>query len=190
MILQETWLFDSEASFLSQIDREFYFKCISSMDTESGIVCGRPYGGLALFWRKSIGSDCRTHMYNDSRLLGLEITCNDSSLLIVNAYLPYCSPDNIEEYLTYLNKIDSIISASDTPYVIILGDLNADPRADLTKKVSHQFGKALAKYCVDENLIISDVSYLDNLRTSHLLIGLQVQPPGLTMLYVQEVCMP
>ena len=36
------------------------------MDTSCGMTQGRPFGGIGILWRKSIGSCIHTHKYNDS----------------------------------------------------------------------------------------------------------------------------
>ena len=42
------------------------------MDTSSGLLLGRPFGGLAILWRKSIGDCIQIHKYNDSRVMAIE----------------------------------------------------------------------------------------------------------------------
>jgi exonuclease III len=160
LLLQETWLFESESVLLGQLNKDFYYKGISAMDTEAGIITGRPYGGLGLLWRKSLSLKCSPLLYNDTRLLGIELTCCNKKLLLINAYLPYCCTDNTEEFLLYLSKIDSMIVSSDTAYVMVIGDFNADPSA-----VSHRFGKELSAYCAKENLVISDMVHLHDSYT-------------------------
>ena len=41
---------------LQNIHIEFYGDGISSIDTTEGILLGRPYGGLAVLWRKSLNT--------------------------------------------------------------------------------------------------------------------------------------
>ena len=109
-----------------QIHPEFYYKGVSSMDVEQGVLAGRPFGGLGILWKKSLASSCEVIEYNDCRLLGLEITCGRQKILLINCYLPYCSNDNLEEFMMYLSKIDSIFSASNTVHCMAIGDFNAD----------------------------------------------------------------
>jgi exonuclease III len=160
LVLQETWLFESESTLLGQLNKDFYYKGISAMDTELGIITGRPYGGLGLLWRKSLSLKCSPVLYNDTRLLGIELTCCNIKLLLINVYLPFCSADNTDEFLLYLSKIDSLIMSSDTAYVMVIGDFNADPTAS-----SHRFGNELKSYCEKENLVISDLIHLQDSYT-------------------------
>ena len=58
------------------------------MDTSSGLPLGRPYGGIAILWRKSIGNCIQIHKYNDSRVMSIEYNNGNRKLLAVNIYMP------------------------------------------------------------------------------------------------------
>ena len=51
--LQETWLFPHDLDYLNTIDNQFSSTGKSAIDTSTGILRGRPYGGVAILWRKS-----------------------------------------------------------------------------------------------------------------------------------------
>ena len=55
ILLQETWLCDFELDICNNIHPDFYGQGITSVDTGEGILTGRPYGGLSILWRKSLG---------------------------------------------------------------------------------------------------------------------------------------
>ncbi len=162
LLLQETWLLDTELQVLSNIHKEFYSKGISAMDTSNGIITGRPYGGLAILWRKTIGSTAVPCLYDDERIMGLQITGSNAKLLLINTYLPCSSTDNLDEYAMYLSKLDSIIMASDTVYNMVLGDFNADTSMDNNGCTNHLFGRELVSFCKSNNLILSDLRRLPN----------------------------
>ncbi|KOB66381.1 reverse transcriptase, partial [Operophtera brumata] len=52
--LQETWLLPHDISLLGTIDQDFAYTGKSAVDTSAGMLRGRPYGGLAILWRKSV----------------------------------------------------------------------------------------------------------------------------------------
>ena len=52
--LQETWLLPHDLPLLSTIDDGFGSTGTSAVDTAAGLLSGRPYGGVALLWRKSV----------------------------------------------------------------------------------------------------------------------------------------
>ena len=79
IFIQESWLFQYELPILSRIDSEFEGFGISAIDDTTNIVQGRPYGGMAILIRKKYRSMAHFHTYQCSRLLGVELTCNDVS---------------------------------------------------------------------------------------------------------------
>lgn len=46
--LQETWLCPHDLPLLNTVDKDFGCTGISAIDTSSGPLIGRPYGGVAL----------------------------------------------------------------------------------------------------------------------------------------------
>ena len=158
ILLQETWLRDFELGRLSTIHDEFYAFGISSIDSSTGITKGRPYGGIAILWKK-------TSLYNykileyDQRILGIQLDCNGTEVVILNVYLPYCSAENQNDFEFYLAKLSSIIEELQTPFVYIMGDWNADV-SKVNGKIRHKFGDILSHFCHAENLIVSDFIYL------------------------------
>ena len=69
IFLQEIWLFQLELSLLSNISSEFEGFGTTAMEWYNGIISGRPYGGVAVLIRKSIGNKYQIHTFDDSRLL-------------------------------------------------------------------------------------------------------------------------
>jgi exonuclease III len=162
LLLQETWLMEHDLPLLSQISNEFYCKGLTAMDTQNGVVVGRPFGGIAILWRKSLGPYVKPITYGDSRLLGLEVQCQNTKLLLINTYLPCSSHENLDDFLFYLVKIDSIVTAADTCHCMVIGDFNADLKCNSDGNVTHLFGRSLLSFCESESLIISDYVHLDS----------------------------
>ena len=57
VLLQETWMFRNQLPMLSSISNEFVGYGSSSMKDEQQIHTGRPFGGIAMLWRKSLNKD-------------------------------------------------------------------------------------------------------------------------------------
>ena len=70
------------------------------MSTGSGFQTGRPFGGLAILYRKSLCSVCKIIKYDDAcnRIMSVEIQCEYGKLLLINVYFPYESRDNLDEF--------------------------------------------------------------------------------------------
>ena len=86
-------------TLLSEIDSDFEGFGISAIDDSTNIVRGRPYGGMAILIRKQYRSLAQFHTYNCSRLLGVQLTCNDVSLLFI---MPYICRINVTTIMNYL----------------------------------------------------------------------------------------
>ena len=53
VFLQEHWLFPADLPSLNTIHSDFMSFGTSSMNVNEGIVLGRPYGGVAVMWKKT-----------------------------------------------------------------------------------------------------------------------------------------
>ncbi len=148
LLLQETWLSDQELPFLAGLHSEFYSRGISAMDSSKGIHRGRPYGGLAILWRKSLNALCSISLMDDPRLLEITIDIGGIKLSVLNAYLPFDDGSNMEEYQSYLAKIDNCLETCH--YSCAIGDFNANISGN------SRFGTELTNYCDNENLVLSD----------------------------------
>lgn len=166
VFLQETWLMENELTFLSKISDEYYAAGITSMDSSNGIVTGRPYGGMGILWRKSIGSHCNIIKYpNETRLMAIEFRARDYKVLFINAYLPYCCDENLTEFQFYLAKLKDIIESYDSPYVVTMGDFNADTNSQ------QKFGGELTDFCQEEGLILSDVVHIQDHENNYTFVS-------------------
>ena len=148
--LQETWLAKNELPLLSNINNNFIGNGISSIDDESQINVGRPFGGVGIMWRKQLNTCCKFKTYDCNRIIGLEIDTDNFSILVLCVYLPFDSSDNYDDFMFYLAKILQIVEEFRSPYVYVCGDFNAN-----LKKPS-RYGKELTKLCNDNSLSISD----------------------------------
>ena len=72
LLLQETWIMPYSTSLLDNVHPDFSSFSVSSVSLERELI-GRPYGGLSVMGRRNIGGMCRVELYDDVRLLGLEV---------------------------------------------------------------------------------------------------------------------
>ena len=162
VFLQEHWLFPSDLPSLNNIHPDFISFGVSAMDPSTMLMSGRPYGGVAVLWRKSLTHLVKPLTYDDDRILGLELDQGETKFLFLGVYLPYCAPCNFESYVSYLGKIKAIVDEFDSPYVCALGDFNAD-----TVKAT-EFGNELASFCDEARLLIADALYLPPQSKTHV----------------------
>ena len=79
------------------------------MDLEDGVMTGRPHGGTAVLWRKSLTAYAVSKV--DKSIVGINIKCQSNSIVIINIYLPYNFPSNVEAYLKYLSALQILCEA-------------------------------------------------------------------------------
>ena len=125
---------------------------MSGMDSENHLLTGRPFGGIGILWKKSISKFVKTITFDDSRLLGVQITDNQETFVFINVYLPFQCDDNYENYLNYLGKLTAVVEEIATSNIVVLGDFNA---AKDTK-----FENELLLWCNSNNCIMSDKEIL------------------------------
>lgn len=146
LCLQETWLSDQELPYLANVHPDFYGRGVSAMDSSAGMLVGRPYGGVAILWRKSLGTKCTVTMYDDSRLISIDIFLDKNrKFSVMNAYLPHENGGNADDYMHYLAKVLAFMEHN--PYSCVCGDFNAD-----TLNAS-KFGMKLQKWIQQEGLM-------------------------------------
>ena len=71
ILLQETMLCSHNLDMIHTIHPDFYAGGCSSINSEEFILTGRPHGGLAVLWRKTLGC-VKTKTYSD-RIYGIEL---------------------------------------------------------------------------------------------------------------------
>src|ERR1043165_7900519 len=130
ILLQEHWLQSNDLGKLDSIDTDFISYKVSSMDKKvaSGILTGRPFGGVAILCRKSLANRIQLTEsdVSEGRFLSIKLLCSDRNIIITCVYFPCIS--NTEDY--YVNS-SSVFSHIETTLVdfpdyaqIIGGDFN------------------------------------------------------------------
>ena len=79
--LQETWLLPHDLQFLSNICDDFASTGTSAVDTSAGILRGRPYGGVALLWRKSVFTSVSVIQCSSVRLTAIKVQLLEREML-------------------------------------------------------------------------------------------------------------
>ena len=150
--LQETLLWPHDLTVTDAIHPEFNSHSISSMETSTEIVRGRPHGGLSFLWNKSIDKHATIINFDTSRLLGLKVNFNGSITLFINVYMPYETHDHLDEFNAILGTLHSTIQELNIDHLCIIGDFNAHP--------TRNFYAELLAFCNHHSLTISDVNLL------------------------------
>lgn len=149
--LQETWLMSDEIPMLGDIDSDFGYYGKSSMDVTK-ILRGRPYGGIALLWRKTLFTSVSIVECRSDRIAAIKIHLPERVLLVFCVYMPTDSNTNLVEFCECMGEIAAIVESTSVESVYVLGDFNADPR--------ELFGKELMKFCSEQGWSCADMNKL------------------------------
>ena len=152
IFLQETWISEQDLSFLSTISPTHCGQGTSSFDLTEKIISGRPFGGTAILWHKSLKATVISNF--DNSIMGLTVQLLDALLSVVNVYLPYCCDGNTELFWDYLGKFGNMIDGLHSTNFCIVGDFNAGP--------SNRFDDMLDTFCDDYDLLVSAYEVFPN----------------------------
>ncbi|XP_063545821.1 uncharacterized protein LOC134753808 [Cydia strobilella] len=150
--LQETWLLPDEICFLDTIDENFGYTGTSAVDTAAGMLRGRPYGGVALLWNKSVFRNVSVVKCSNPRICAVKITIGQRSFLVLSVYMPTDKVENLTDFTDCLSTVSAIVNNNNTESVYILGDFNAHPGG--------LFYNELSCFCDDQGWICADIEKL------------------------------
>ena len=157
IFLQETWLSEYELDILSSLHPDCYARGVSSMKADEGILVGRPFGGIAISWRKALASHVVVDVINDI-IMTANVKCGVQVFLAINVYMPYADrsehSENYELFMSTLGDILTCADASPTSYVVIIGEWNSNVSSPSI------FGREMLNFCTEFNFIIYDVEVL------------------------------
>ncbi|VVC86843.1 unnamed protein product [Leptidea sinapis] len=156
LVLQETWLLPHDLGFVNGLSQHVQFSCIakSAVDTSTGILKGRPYGGLALMWCKSLFPSVSIIDCTSDRLAAVQIDLGGRHILVMTVYLPFDdgNEDCLADFIACLGSIEAVITDSDIEAIYVLGDFNAH--------CGTRFGNELLAFCTDYSLVCVDTEVL------------------------------
>ena len=125
--ISEHWLHENKLKRLEEISEHFYY-CARSSSFASAENYGtkRGQGGVALFWKKTLGGVSQISNFVHDRFCGIRIqTCNNLVINIISVYLPaQGSPESFEACLDDLSEV--LKTREFGSKTIICGDTNAD----------------------------------------------------------------
>jgi exonuclease III len=151
--LQETWLLPHDIPYLASIDADFGSTGTSAVDTTTGLLVGRPRGGVALLWRKSVFPCVSVIPCSSARICAIKIDLDNQKIIVCSVYMPVDCSENLVDFTDCLSYLNAIVEESRCETVFLLGDYNAHP--------GQPFFEELKSFCLEQNWICADVSNLD-----------------------------
>ena len=148
---QETWLAKQDLDLCNTLHHNFLSCSRAAVDYSEGILIGRPFGGVSLFYNKRL-ANYATPVYfsNCNWCVGVNILINTVSFTIINVYLPYECPDNEDEYIEKLSMLDNIIENINHSSYTLVGDFNANITSSSSKSAKYLFD-----FCERNHLTLS-----------------------------------
>ncbi len=168
LCLQETWLVDQNLCNLGNIHCDYLFHGKSGVDSNVDIIRGRPYGGVALLYKKSIAKNVTSVSIDNSRLCGIMLHASTNfKILILCVYMPCDNMSNTHTSTQYADAIDDIegaLNKCECDAVIITGDLNTSFQRDnaQTRCLNAIIARNNIKVCWDSPKITHDYTYVNH----------------------------
>jgi exonuclease III len=152
--IQEHWLLPTELELLSNIHTDFFGIGSSAVNISDDLLVGRPYGGTAILFRKSLSHLIKPLSPSNSRVTGMKVISHDISFLLLSVYMPteYNDDDSLENYVDMCAHLNALITDIELPHVVIVGDFNC--------QTGSRFFDVLSDLMVDANLTCSDLPLL------------------------------
>ncbi|CAH4036169.1 unnamed protein product [Pieris brassicae] len=95
------------------------------MDISSGLLHGRPYGGVGLLWRNDSFQSVSVIPCVSERIVAIKVSVAERSMLFFNVYMPTNEIDNLCEFVECLSEISAIVENENIESIHVLGDFNA-----------------------------------------------------------------
>lgn len=154
--IQESWYLRQDLTILNSLFDNYLGSGVSSCDASEGLISGRPSGGVAIFWRKSLDIAIKVINIGLDWCNAIELSSDEKKLVIYNVYLPYQCHDNNVEYQQKIGELSALIQEQDTTCYVVIGDFNAN----LNDVNNSLFAKHLLNFSADNDLIISSTNFL------------------------------
>ena len=146
LFIQEHWLLPDKLHLLQNISEEFIVFSKSSID-DGKLLIGRPYGGTAIFIRKSIKCTITNCDIECDRFNPMLVDFYNFTVLITCFYMP-CDSNNCDGFSSTIGAFQALKAKHAPSYVICAGDFNVD----LSRLQSTQTS-LFKQFCNEESLI-------------------------------------
>jgi exonuclease III len=126
VMLQEHWLLPNELCILSSLHCDIVATAQSAVDIGQDVLIGRPYGGTAILFRKTLIGSISFIETNESRLTAVLLSASIGPVLVICVYMPtdYGTDESSENYISICSKIEALYAESDAVHMIVGGDFN------------------------------------------------------------------
>ena len=129
---------------LNTIHKDYKYTGISGVDSTTEILHGRPKGGAAILFKKSLAKYVSYIKSNDRRICAIKLCMeNNFSCMVTNVYLPCDNFSNTvvsDGFIDCINCIESMLALANCDSFILCGDFNSSfQRANAQSNCLQQF---------------------------------------------------
>ncbi len=149
VFIQEHWLFSEQLSRYSDTIPGINVHGMSGMN-ESELLTGRPFGGCAILWKRSLTCQVTPVTVSSRRLCAVTVNMDSVTLLLCNVYMPgdtMNDQSNLEEYTDTLGEVTTLGANLNADHIIVGGDFNTDP-----KRLGSLHTTALQRFMTSEDM--------------------------------------
>ena len=159
VFIQEHWLLPNELDLLNDIHYDFLAVGQSAVDISHGVLTGRPYGGTAILYRKSLISKITRIQLGNPRITAVILQTDIGPVLFVSAYMPcdYGNAECHENFIATCANITALFAECDALHLVVAGDFNCH--------YGSRFYDSFVVFANDNDLIFSDINRLTDAFT-------------------------
>ena len=132
VFIQEHWQFSRNFHRLASLSNTHDFIATDGMKdaAQNGLMLGRPYGGVACFWSKSLGKFITPLVdIPNPRVSAIHFKCGSFDIVLFNVYMPFLDGSNrtesINDFIETVSCIDMVMDDYPDSSFILSGDLNS-----------------------------------------------------------------
>ena len=127
IFFQETWLAKQYLDNCNSLHPNYFSVNVAAVDYSSGLLKGRPHGGVSIFYHRRLSSSVKPlYFANSDWCVGIDLTVENTSFSLINVYLPYENRVNDDEYTEKLSILENITDSFTHSNYAFLGDWNAN----------------------------------------------------------------
>ena len=170
LLLQEVWLHSYEFEIISRELPNCNYIAKSSMNNYE-FRCGRPFGGVAILWKKDLDFCVENIDTTSDRLCVSKVEATDMRFLLFNVYMPINNVNNNDHFKDILYEIISICLMYETFDIIIAGDFNCQiGNGDIRDDILKHFFDLLGLFCpTGERPTNIPYTYINSLNQTSLI---------------------
>ena len=148
VLFQETWLAKQDLNACNSLHENFLAVSVASVDYSAGILHGRPFGGVSVFFHKRLLNYIMPVYFPDCNCcVGVNITVDCTHFTLFNVYLPFESNNHADEYIEKLTLLESHIDNISHASYALVEDFNAN-----FSSANSKFAEHIVNFCNRNNL--------------------------------------